>query len=89
MNIYFLVMKHEACFVEHNIQWRNYRPRRPRNAGGPGGLGGPEGALQRCYKTSTNIRKNPLAAGAAPQTPPKYHFKHSNVLIYTGRRLSI
>ena len=49
---------------------------------GAGGLGGPKGPSKDA-KTSTNIRKNPLAAGATPQTPPIYYCHHSNLLIHT------
>ena len=41
---------------------------------------GPKGPSKDA-KTSTNIRKNPLAAGAMPQTPPLY-CHHSNLLIH-------
>ena len=57
-------------------------PADPAMRGGPGGLGGPKGPSKDA-KTSTNIRKNPLAAGATPQTPPIYHCHHSNLLIHT------
>ena len=57
-------------------------PADPAMRGGPGGLGGPKGPSKEA-KTSTNIRKNPLAAGATPQTPPIYHCHLSNLIIHT------